>query len=201
MKTLTLQSRRGAGSMLTALTLALVPATGVAVVTAPAAVADAPASSEQTARFEVDFLTGMIDHHHMAVMMSQMCLEKAVHDDLVAACADIIATQTAEIETMQGWLMDWYGLEHMPDMTGMQSMHRLHDLDGEEFEIAFMRSMIRHHWGAIREAETCLARAEHDDLLAMCEEIKTVQLGEIEMMQNWLQEWYGLPGGRPTSTA
>jgi uncharacterized protein (DUF305 family) len=35
----------------------------------------------------------------------------------------------------------------------------------------------------------------------MCEEIKTVQLGEIEMMQNWLQEWYGLPGGRPTSTA
>ena len=57
------------------------------MVTAPAAVADAPASSEQTARFEVDFLTGMIDHHHMAVMMSQMCLEKAVHDDLVAACA------------------------------------------------------------------------------------------------------------------
>lgn len=201
MKTLTLRSRRGANSMLTALTLALVPATGVAVVTAPAAVADAPASSEQTARFEVDFLTGMIDHHHMAVMMSQICLEKAVHDDLVAACADIIATQTAEIETMQGWLMDWYGLEHMPDMTGMQSMQRLHDLDGEEFEIAFMRSMIRHHWGAIREAETCLARAEHDDLLAMCEEIKTVQLGEIEMMQNWLQEWYGLPGGRPTSTA
>ena len=66
--------------MLTALTLALVPATGVAVVTAPAAVADAPASSEQAARFEVDFLTGMIDHHHMAVMMSQICLEKAVHE-------------------------------------------------------------------------------------------------------------------------
>ena len=38
MKTHTLRSRRGAGSMLTALTLALVPATGVAVVTAPAAV-------------------------------------------------------------------------------------------------------------------------------------------------------------------
>ena len=102
---------------------------------------------------------------------------------------------------MQGWLMDWYGLEHMPDMTGMESMHRLHDLDGEEFEIAFMRSMIRHHWGAVREAEKCLDRAEHDDLLAMCAEIKSVQLGEIEMMQTWLQEWYGLPGGRPTSTA
>ena len=35
----------------------------------------------------------------------------------------------------------------------------------------------------------------------MCAEIKTVQLCEIEMMQNWLHEWYGLPGGRRTSTA
>lgn len=196
-----IQNRRRTGSILTALAVALAPVAGVAVAAAPAAVADAPASSEQAERFEVDFLTGMIDHHHMAVMMSQMCLEKAVHDELIATCEDIIATQTAEIETMQGWLMDWYGLEHMPDMTGMQSMQRFHDLDGEEFEIAFMRSMIRHHWGAVREAETCLARAEHDDLLAMCAEIKTVQLCEIEMMQNWLHEWYGLPGGRPTSTA
>lgn len=64
-----------------------------------------------------------------------------------------------------------------------------------------MRSMIRHHWGAIREAEKCLDRAEHQDLLAQCEEIKSVQLGEIEMMQTWLQEWYALPGGRSTSTA
>lgn len=196
-----IQNRRRTGSILTALALALAPVAGVAVAAAPAAVADAPASSEQAERFEVDFLTGMIDHHHMAVMMSQMCLEKAVHDELIATCEDIIATQTAEIETMQGWLMDWYGLEHMPDMTGMESMHRLHDLDGEEFEIAFMRSMIRHHWGAIREAEKCLDRAEHEDLLAQCEEIKSVQLGEIEMMQTWLQEWYALPGGRPTSTA
>ena len=175
--------------------------TGVAVAAAPPAQASAPAASDQAARFEVDFLTGMIDHHHMAVMMAEMCVEKAVHDELAATCESIVATQSAEIATMQQWLEDWYGISHEPDMTGMQSMHRFHDLDGEEFEVAFLRSMIRHHWAAVREAETCLDRAEHQDLLRLCQNIKTVQLSEIAQMQTWLEEWYDRQGGRPAATA
>jgi len=180
--------------------LAFAGAAGVGVAAALPAAAEAPAASEQAARFEVDFLTSMIDHHHMAVMMAEMCLEKAVHPELESTCETMTATQSAEIATMQGWLADWYGLSYEPDMTGMQSMHRLQGLSGEEFEVAFMRSMIRHHWGAIREADRCLTSAEHPELLEACEEIRTVQLEEITQMQDWLQEWYGLPGGRPTST-
>ena len=112
-----------------------------------------------------------------------------------------MATQSAEIATMQQWLEDWYGISHEPDMTGMQSMHRFHDLDGEEFEVAFLRSMIRHHWGAIREAEKCLANAEHDELLTLCSDIRDAQLAEIAQMQDWLQEWYDRPGGRPVGTS
>ena len=158
---------RRVASGLTAALLATGALTGVAVAAAPPAQASAPAASDQAARFEVDFLTGMIDHHHMAVMMAEMCVEKAVHDQLAATCESIVATQSAEIATMQQWLEDWYGISHEPDMTGMQSMHRFHDLDGEEFEVAFLRSMIRHHRGAIREAEKCLANAEHDELLTL----------------------------------
>ena len=73
---------------------------GVAVAAAPPAQASAPAASDQAARFEVDFLTGMIDHHHMAVMTAEMCVEKAVHDQLAATCESIVATQSAEIELM-----------------------------------------------------------------------------------------------------
>ena len=42
-------------------------------------------------------------------------------------------------------------------------MQRLDQFTGAEYEIRFMQSMIRHHWAAVREAETCLARAEHQD--------------------------------------
>ena len=173
---------------------------GIAVTAVPA-FADAPAADAQAARFEEDFLKDMIDHHAMAVMMAEMCVDKAVHPELVSTCESIIASQSAQIEQMQGWLQDWYGATHEPDMTGMQSMHRLMELDGAEFEIAFMRSMIRHHWGAIREAETCLHNAEHPELLGLCEDIYAAQLGEIEQMQTWLAQWYDVRGGRPVETA
>ena len=114
-----------------------------------------------------------------------------------------ITVQNQEIEQMQTWLQEWYGITYEPQLsTGdMASMQRLDQFTGAEYEIRFMQSMIRHHWAAVREAETCLDRAEHQDLLQLCQNIKTVQLSEIEQMQIWLEEWYDRQGGRPASTA
>lgn len=183
--------------------LALGAVAGTGVATAAPAFAQAPAGNEQSADFEVEFLKSMIDHHYMALMMGQECVDKADHQQLATMCEEIIAAQTAEIEQMQTWLQEWYGISYEPQMsTGdMASMQRLDRFTGAEYEIRFMQSMIRHHWAAIREAETCLDRAEHQDLLQLCQNIKTVQLTEIEQMQTWLEEWYDRQGGRPASTA
>jgi len=45
------------------------------------------------AHFEVKFMTDMIDHHMMAVMMSEHCVEKAVHEELRTMCKKIIAVR------------------------------------------------------------------------------------------------------------
>jgi uncharacterized protein (DUF305 family) len=153
--------------------------------------ADQPAPEPAAARFEVRFLDGMIDHHAMAVMMGEMCLEKAVHEELREMCANIVATQSQEIELMQGWLADWYGVAYEPEMKDSGQMRKLAELDGAEFEIAFMEMMIRHHEGAIREASRCVARAYHQELVDLCEQIIAVQSAEIEQMEIWLCEWYG----------
>lgn len=176
---------------------------GAGLSTTAPAFADAPASTEQAAGYEVEFLKNMIDHHSMAVMMAQDCVDKAIHGDLTTMCQDIIAAQTAEIEQMQAWLQDWYGISYEPQMsTGDRaSMDRLDGFTGEEYEIRFMQSMIRHHWSAIRESESCLERAEHEPLLHLCQNIEAVQLAEIEQMQTWLQDWYDRQGGRPATTA
>ncbi|GEO97212.1 hypothetical protein KTU01_33350 [Kocuria turfanensis] len=183
--------------------LALGAVTGTGVATAAPAFADAPAGNEQAASFEVEFLKSMIDHHYMAVVMAQECVDKAVHPELAAMCEDIITVQNQEIEQMQTWLQEWYGITYEPQLsTGdMASMQRLDQFTGAEYEIRFMQSMIRHHWAAVREAETCLDRAEHQDLLQLCQNIKTVQLSEIAQMQTWLEEWYDRQGGRPAATA
>ena len=95
---------------------------------------------------------------------------------------------------MQTWLEDWYGVEHEPEMTpGMETqMQKLAALSGAEFEIEFMKMMIRHHWTAVVKAQECQKRAYHPELIEVCDEIESAQLAEIELMGTWLCDWYGI---------
>jgi len=60
-----------------------------------------PAPTRATAQYETRFLTRMIDHHAMAVMMAGMCEERAVHAELTGLCMNIVQAQTSEIGMMQ----------------------------------------------------------------------------------------------------
>ncbi len=156
--------------------------------------ANEPAPTRAQAQYEVRFLTNMIDHHAMASQMAQICLVKAVHEELGTLCQQIITAQQQEIVTMQGWLQDWYGVSYAPEMTrgDMQRMERMSEMPGAEFEIAFLKSMIRHHWKAIVRASGCLDRAYHAELIQMCEDIIIAQANEIETMRTWLCQWYAI---------
>lgn len=152
----------------------------------------ASAPTQRASKFEVRFMTGMIDHHAMAIMTAEMCLEKAVHPELRAMCEGIIAAQSAEIATMQFWLEDWYGVTYAPDASMGGGMERLSRLSGDEFEVAFMEMMIRHHRQAVGEASMCVDAAYHPELIDLCESIIAAQTAEIREMQAWLCEWYGV---------
>jgi uncharacterized protein (DUF305 family) len=157
--------------------------------------ADDPAPTRAQAQYEVRFMTEMIDHHSMAVEMAQMCLTNAtVHEELQTLCGEIITAQTQEIATMQSWLQSWYGITYSPQMMrGMQQhMERMAQMSGAEFEIAFMKSMIRHHWRAVVSASGCIDRAYHPELVDMCANIVETQVAEITQMRTWLCEWYAI---------
>ena len=153
--------------------------------------ADAPAPDKQTAKFEIKFMEGMMDHHAMAVMMAEMCTMQAVHPELIALCQNIIASQSAEIEVMQTWLQDWYGISYEPKMH-MGEMEGHMNMDPAQFERWFMKRMISHHAKAIKEAEDCLEEAYHGELISLCQNMIVMQTQEINMMQAWLCEWYGV---------
>jgi uncharacterized protein (DUF305 family) len=65
----------------------------------------------------------MIDHHAMAVEIGELCIEKAVHEDLQDLCEEMIKTQSEEIETMQGWVESWYDVRYEPQLTSSE-MHQ-----------------------------------------------------------------------------
>lgn len=157
--------------------------------------ASAPATDRATAVFEVRFMQEMIDHHAMAVQMSHhLCLAKAVHQELRAMCTEIIAEQQQEINTMQLWLATWYGISnYQPRMQhGEGHMQRLSMLNNAEFEIEFMKQMIRHHRMAVVKASQCVDRADHPQLQGACEDMISSQIAEIRQMQDWTCTWYGI---------
>ena len=158
----------------------------------PALQADSPAPRPGQVKFEVRFLTDMIEHHNMAVMMGTLCEERAVHEELRDLCHEMVAAQTSEIEQMQTWLDDWYGITHEPEMKNKdhRMMDHLADLSGEEFEIEFLTMMIRHHEKAIREGMHCVDHAYHKGLIELCESMVQTQTEEILLMEQWLCEWY-----------
>jgi uncharacterized protein (DUF305 family) len=175
--------------------------------------ADAPIDG-RAGRAEVRFLEGMIDHHQMALDMAMDCLNKAQTESVVTLCEAVITAQSAEIAQMQAWLLAWYNVEYVPmpmmledDMGGMDMgnmnmettpytdpsmmmgmMAGLSRLEGVEYEIAWLESMIDHHDDALHMSERILLRAEHADLITLAEAIISAQTAEIEYMESLIVE-------------
>jgi len=159
-------------------------------------------------RSEIRFLEGMSDHHQMALDMANNCLTHATAPEVLTVCEAVIAAQTPEIEQMQAWLLDWYGIEYqtvamdmMEDMGGhnMGAMTEIftdpaammgmfagfNRFEGVEYDLAWVESMIDHHDDAIHMSERLLARdVVHDELGALAQAIIDAQTAEISAMED-----------------
>jgi uncharacterized protein (DUF305 family) len=69
----------------------------------------------------------------------------------------------------------------IPGMPGMMAQADQH----------FIVMMIPHHEDAVAMADLALSRAQHPELKALANAIKTTQTQEIQQMQAWYKQWYG----------
>ncbi len=63
---------------------------------------------------------------------------------------------------------------------------------GDDFDKIFLAEMIVHHNGAVDMAEAALQHAKHTEIKTMAEAIISAQTSEIQQMQNWQKNWYGV---------
>jgi uncharacterized protein (DUF305 family) len=182
--------------------------------------ADGPIEG-RVGRAENRFLEGMIDHHQMAVDMANDCLAKATTESVRTVCQNVIDAQTAEIVTMQGWLLSWYNVSYTPmplaELTAMMDGEMggmvmegmpatdpammmgmfagFNRLEGVEYETAWLEAMIDHHDDAIHMSERLLSRdpegTGHAELRELAQKIITDQTAEIEHMETMLTEIAG----------
>ena len=88
------------------------------------------------------------------------------------------------------------GHSHEPEDSEMHNMMdmmmaNLEGKTGEEIEKVFLEDMIVHHEGAVEMTRALLDQTNRPELTQFGQDIISVQSKEIEMMEAWLQEWYG----------
>lgn len=173
-------------------------------------------------RSELRFLEGMSDHHQMALDMAADCLNKATTPEVRAICEAVIAAQTPEIEQMGVWLLEWYNVEYvtmgmadmgmgemmddphaghtMPGMTEtftdpammMGMFAGFNRLEGVEYDLAWLESMIDHHDDALHMAERLLERGVvHEELGVFAQGIIDAQTAEIAEMEALIAQLAG----------
>lgn len=141
---------------------------------------------------EFEYLTKMIPHHDEAIAAAELLSAGTERPEMKDFARNIIDTQSAEVDRMQGWLAQEYpGRDVSVDYEPM--MRDLSGLEGDELDQAFLEDMVGHHMAAVMMSQQLLAAdlAEQPGLVPFAEQIRDSQHAEIIQMRGWLAEWFG----------
>ena len=154
---------------------------------------------------DVNFLLDMIPHHNQALEMAALAAQRTNRPEIGNIAGRIEASQSDEIEFMQGWLADReeppirttktaqrasHPAEHtkrtmMKGMASPKQMAQLAASASIAFDRLFLQLMIAHHEGAVEMVEHLLDQpgSAYDPVLyEFVGDLKNDQLVEIERM-------------------
>jgi uncharacterized protein (DUF305 family) len=163
----------------------------------------------QAPEFDQQFIDMMVPHHQGAVEMALIAQSRAEHQEIKSLVADVIRSQSDEIDQMKAWRLAWYGNDQTPPMDRMPMLHSMPGADAmsmtmnmaqdveslrqaaEPFDRAFIDAMIPHHQSAIDAGRLALQQATRQEIRMLAAAIIRAQQLEIDQMSSWRQAWYG----------
>jgi uncharacterized protein (DUF305 family) len=168
---------------------------------------------------EVGFARDMSEHHLQGVEMANLVPDRSTDPEVRQLAFDIAETQQNQVGRMQGWLALW-GLPPtggdtmawmasaaghgghdtsamdgglMPGMATEEELARLRSLSGTEFDVEFLRLMIRHHQGGREMAEYAAEHAGVPAVGGLAGTIAETQTAEVTTMERMLTARGGTP--------
>ena len=170
----------------------------VALALMPVAVLSGCASTSQNQETaysadEVMFAQMMIPHHSQAVEMSAFAEGRTDNAEILELASGIKNAQEPEIVQMKAWLTASGAslMGHHMMMDGMLSDSELADLEGSsgrDFEVLYLKGMIKHHQGALAML-SMLDGSTNDEVLTLKNNIETGQTSEIKQMEALLEKY------------
>jgi uncharacterized protein (DUF305 family) len=165
----------------------------------------------QPGAVDVGFSRDMAAHHLQGVEMANLVSDHSEDPAVRGLAFDIATTQTNQVGRMQGWLALWgysptggdqmawmgHGMHMsgglMPGMATEDELANLRSLHGPEFDVEFLRLMIRHHEGGLEMAQYATAHGETRVVRTLAKSIADSQTAETNLMQGMLADRGGTP--------
>lgn len=140
---------------------------------------------------DIMFAQMMIPHHQQALEISGYALKNTTHPEIRNLAREIISAQKGEISQMKYWLKvkkASMGMGHEMHMDGVLSdkeVNALKNLKGKEFNSLFLKSMIKHHEGALQMV-SMISDSKNVEARALARDIVFAQKFEIARMKKIL---------------
>lgn len=167
---------------------------------------------------DVGFCQDMAAHHSQAVLMAQQGLARSATPSVVGLATQILVKQSQERGVLSGWLTLWnapqlprgshlewlarpsdsahhdHDTGHgMPGMATQEELDELGSATGGQFDILFLRLMIRHHEGGAGMAVEARDTGETATVRALAGAIAMDQARENSVMVALLRSMGGEP--------
>lgn len=143
------------------------------------------------------FAKGMLGHHRGTIDMASIELKYGTDTSMRELAQQIIDAQQAEINIMNKWLASHPdAAKPKPETQAMQraysdDMEAMHDevilgIADPLPDMAFARSMLPHHIGAVDMATIQLKYGKDEEMRKLAQQIINMQQPEIKLMQDWI---------------
>lgn len=151
----------------------------------------------QAAPFDQQFIDTMLYHYEISTQMAELALSQATSPGLQERAGQMLDLQYSRVEELQTLRQQLYG-EDAPKainmkMHGMQALkhvnvNTLQAVDGETFDLKFIRMMIEHHKGGVAMAMTELSKGKQPEVKKLAQAIIQNQAGNVAELRKLKQQ-------------
>lgn len=144
--------------------------------------------STELSEEDVEFLNSMIAHHESAIEMAELVDEHTEREELLDLSEEVMVVQKQEIKYMEN-LLEEEEVDQQDMMMHQMHIEYLEDLEGGEFDLAFLSFMGSHHYESLIESQQIIDQGSSEEVKTFAEEIVETQEEEIRQMYVWYLEW------------
>jgi uncharacterized protein (DUF305 family) len=162
---------------------------GVTLGFAIASFATPAEAQERGRRYDRAFLDTMVQHHHETLDLAASTGQSITNPELRDYLRSIRHHRGRELSRLEHWRDEWFGdapVRLLPDSPPPLETEELEGTPpGGHYDLMVLNLLVRHLEDGVRIARDALARARHDDIHALAEQVIDLQERELEQLRAW----------------